>query len=961
MWPRICGVLLLIAAFSAAVFWLRADSPEQLLVDARRSMVERKYGEAIKCANKVLEVEPNSIEALLIRARAEFRRGNAELAAKFYARLSPRNGPRSVAGIVEASRVYRDLGKLSDAESLILGAIKSVPGNVELVRESALLKVVTGRRWESTAPLFQLVKYGRAELHELQLLADLEQAVEEREFIHKCLELNSTEPLALTAKSTFFSKADISNRIKTLRTVIRQSPDLLNAHVQLGWSLLDLGDRNQMIEWVNTLPESSSSHPDTWIIKAAWAESLSQTNAARRCYWESLRRNPNSRQANYRLGKLLESTGQDKESSGFLDRAKLLGQLSELIRKTRIQPSAQDFVQVVEIMLALGRYWEAAGWLQFVQKTDDSSAWIGRMTEQLEPKLSKEFGQTAVSHNPAKRIDLSHFPLLAIPSRSRQTDSISSRIQFKDESKRTGLEFVYFNSPDESTPGARMFEATGGGLGVLDFDVDGWPDVYMTQGCPIPAEENHSFRNRMFWNQHPGSFIEVGLSADVNDNEYGQGVSVGDINNDGFPDLRIATLTRNKLYINNGDGTFTPNRNANDCETTWTTSCVIADLNTDGNPDIYDVNYLSGEDVYSRICETVGIHSVCHPSVFQAAQDCLQFSRGDGTFEDVTRASGIGKAGGKGLGVVVADFERSGRLSLFIANDTTANHFYRNLGSTFEESGVFIGLAYDKNGFAQACMGIACGDVGNDGNLDLFVTNFLDESNVLYVQHDDSFFLDETAEWGLRRASVGQLGFGTQFLDADLDGDLDLIVANGHIDDLSRDGKPYKMPTQFFVNDGNERFAEMGASTLGPYFSGRYLGRSIARLDWNRDGLDDAVVSHLDAPVALLTNTTPDAGNFLSVRLRGTKSSRDAIGSVVTVLAGGRQWTRQLTAGDGYQASNQRTLIFGLGAAKKLDEIRVAWPSGEQQVLQEIDVNSEVMIVEGQQAVFDLPKVSLND
>jgi hypothetical protein len=268
---------------------------------------------------------------------------------------------------------------------------------------------------------------------------------------------------------------------------------------------------------------------------------------------------------------------------------------------------------------------------------------------------------------------------------------------------------------------------------------------------------------------------------------------------------------------------------------------------------------------------------------------------------------------------------------------------------------LITGLALDRDGLAQACMGVAAGDLNADGLLDLFVTNFQDESNTLYAQQPNGFFLDETRKAQLRDPSYAKLGFGTQALDGELDGHPDLVVANGHVYDLSHSGREYRMAPQYFRNRGDGAFVEVPASQLGPFFEGKYLGRGLARLDWNRDGLEDFAVSHMLAPAALVTNTTAAHGNYVALQLRGVASARDALGTVVELTAAGRKRVQQLTAGDGYEASNERQLVFGLGTAERVEHLRVRWPSGQSQEFTVPAVNSHYLLVEGRPRSCRLP------
>jgi hypothetical protein len=351
----------------------------------------------------------------------------------------------------------------------------------------------------------------------------------------------------------------------------------------------------------------------------------------------------------------------------------------------------------------------------------------------------------------------------------------------------------------------------------------------------------------------------------------------------------------------------------------------------------------------------------CDPRIFAAEPDQLFFNCGDGRFEDISRECGIDVPHGKGLGIVAADFSGSGRPNLFIANDGTGNFYFLNQTQrpgdrpAFREGALEAGLAYSENGGAQASMGIAASDADGDGLIDLYVTNFYNESSAFYHQTSPNFFEDAKRRFGLREPTLFQLGFGTQFLDGDLDGFPDLIVANGHVDDNSDERKPYRMRPQYFRNLGGTRFEELGPETLGSFFAGEYLGRGLARLDWNRDGKEDAVISHLDAPAALLTNQTRPAGHFLALRLVGTETSRDAIGTRVTCRIGDRSRQAQLLAGDGYMASNERQLILGLADSDEVTELTIHWPSGRVQRFLGVPANCHLLAVEGGQTLIRLP------
>ena len=506
----------------------------------------------------------------------------------------------------------------------------------------------------------------------------------------------------------------------------------------------------------------------------------------------------------------------------------------------------------------------------------------------------------------------------------------------------------------------RLFETTGGGVAALDFDLDGWPDLHFTQGAAWPVDpKTAEFSDTLYRSLQGQQFVDVTGLAGLRDVNYGQGIAVGDIDGDGFPDIYLANIGGNRLFRNNGDGTFVEATDSlGERDSRWTTSVLMADLNNDGLPDLFDANYLSGDEVFTKMCGTE-IKRACAPSAFEGEQDELFLNNGDGTFAPATASAGLEGVRGKGLGIVAADFDGSGRLNVFVGNDGIENYYWvpTGTGSDFRltESALERGVALDKDARGQACMGIAVGDFDDSGTLDLFVTNYYDESNTLYALQTGNLFQDMSRDNGLRDPSFQFLGFGTQALDADLDGLSDLVLTNGHIDDYTHESVPFRMRPQAYRNTGG-RFVEIKPAPDDVFFNKKQLGRSLARLDFNRDGKPDFVVSHLDTTAAVVQNQTPESGHFLTVRLVGTASARDAHGATVTVETAERTRSLQMVAGGGYQAANENTLNFGLGAAQQIKKLTVRWPSGIEQSFDDVPIDAEVILIEGRAKVLSSVK-----
>ncbi|HEX6987147.1 MAG TPA: VCBS repeat-containing protein, partial [Planctomycetaceae bacterium] len=572
---------------------------------------------------------------------------------------------------------------------------------------------------------------------------------------------------------------------------------------------------------------------------------------AARCFWESVRRVPAQRRGNYQLGQVLVSLGEEAGHE-FAERAGKLYELTQLLDEVlRTEGRSESaFRAVTNLTEATGRAWEAYAWAAAAAEAFPDSAWPHATLARLAPVVAENPPHTLPAANLALKHDYSGFPdhrelLRSVTGGSEPQAGapVVSSILFEEEAD-AGIDFVYENGHDPSTKGARMFEQNGGGVAVLDFDLDGWPDLYFTQGAKwvhgAPASTpTPGLVDRLYRNDGGRRFAEVTPVAGLGDPGYGQGVSVGDLDADGFADLYVANIGVNRLYRNNGDGTFTDATEESGLEgQAWTASCVMADLNADGLPDLFDVTYVTGPDVYEAICNG----RACSPRIFEGLPDRLHLNQGDGTFAFVPNATPTTDS--KGLGVVAADVGSRGRPSLFIANDQVPNHFLRNLPSDdpsnirLQEEGFVTGLAFDGEGLPMACMGIAADDADGNGLLDFFVTNFKDESNTLYLQDAPGLFVDATVPAGLKAPSVPFVGWGTQFLDADLDGEPDLVVVNGHVDDYRDEGGEYHMRPQFFRNTGGGRFVEL-FDEAGAYFGRKYLGRGLARLDWNRDGRPD--------------------------------------------------------------------------------------------------------------------------
>ena len=952
----VLSLTVMIGAVGVLLQGLRLSGDANPIRGMELALAARDFPEAERRALAILSQHPDSPRALLIAGQSAAMMKQPIRAIEYFRRIPHDGTLESFEGLIGLGERSLRLGFAEEAERALRAALDWFPNSRRANQLLAQLLANEGRNWEAIPFAQTSIRLGNHGVSDLLIAAGVDRLfMTDPGFLEICAAARPDDPLPQLGP---IKKATYENRFEEgqdwLERVSKQFPQQAEVQVVLGRVLAERGTDEKFRAWHDRLPESTNSHPELWSIRGRWARNHGQFLAAIRCYGETLLRRPNDSEACFQLSQLLTRTGDSALAGTFAEYAQQISTLDLKLVDASNTASPSAAQPVVNSLESLGRYGEAAAWCRLIVDNWPEEVWARQGAVRLSG-LMKQHGWTK-RLKILSAIDWSKFPLpdlsqSADPKSTRSTEAVNT-IVFSEVAHRSGIDFRYFNGANPDSGKTYMFEFSGGGIGVLDFDGDHWPDIYLTQGCEWPVSvSNRKHRDRLFRNLGNGQFRDVTEMCGIDEFTFSQGIAVGDFDNDGFADLYVANIGPNRLFHNQGDGTFVEVAvGGGAAGNQWTTSCVMADVNGDGLPDIYAVNYLGG-DVFERECENENRPVQCGPTFFPAEQDRLYLNLGDGQFADVTNDAGIVVPDGKGLGVVAADLDGSGRLSLFVANDTTANFLFANetspLGGPprFSERGVLAGVACDEQGQAQASMGIAADDANGDGLIDLFVTNFYRESNVLYVQQPGQMFIDGTRSADLRDPSFLELGFGTQFLDADLDGWPDLFVANGHINDFSHKGMPYEMAPQLFRNIGNGRFSEIPGRSIGEYFTRKALGRSVATLDINRDGRTEIAVTHVDVPFALLSNESPRA-NSLRLRFAGTASARDAFGVIARVTAvDGRVWTKQLTAGNGFEASNERQLSFGFGDGVPA-ELHVRWPSGKTQLFRDLSKATEFLVVE---------------
>ena len=492
-----------------------------------------------------------------------------------------------------------------------------------------------------------------------------------------------------------------------------------------------------------------------------------------------------------------------------------------------------------------------------------------------------------------------------------------------------------------------IVEATGSGVGILDYDRDGWPDIFLVNGTLLPSQAESKTTplpsSHLFHNNHDGTFTDVTAKSGLTAPGWGQGVCVGDYDNDGLDDLYVTQYGVNRLYHNDGNGKFTDvstQAGVAGSGQEWGTGCAFVDTDRDGKLDLVIANYVHFDLAKTPVpgqgagCMWKGTPVMCGPRGLPSAPNILYHNEGTGHFKDVTVASGVAKTHGHYcFSVTTLDYDEDGWPDIYIACDSTpAILYHNNHDGTFTDTAADTGVAFNEDGREQAGMGSTAADYNGDGHIDLFKTNFSDDTATLYRNHGDGSYSDETFAAGLGIHSEA-LGWGAMFADVDNDGWPDLLVVNGHVYpevDAAKLGATFREPRFLYWNTGNGKFKDVSA-TSGPGMSEPLSGRGLAIADLWNDGRLSAIINNLSDRPMLLVNEAANTNHWLGLRLIGTRSNRDAIGARVTLHGGKRTWVDEVRSGSSYSSSSDLRLHFGLGAATTVTSIEVRWPNGESE------------------------------
>ncbi|MFN5274213.1 MAG: FG-GAP-like repeat-containing protein [Planctomycetota bacterium] len=943
-----------------------------------------RFDEAWDECQKVLLATPSDSRAIYVSAQVLSQRNKLEQALSMIDRIAIADPEYGILAHRQALAWCQSRFMLQSAEQRALKILQRKADDYETIKLLAALLDLQGRRFESSVLLQKLLSLGATDLTTMVLALDTVKPIASDEIAQKQIEQNPKE-LRLKGSIAFGAlyekKPDQAEAI--FREIIQSGQATPAYWIGLALSLIDQEKWDQLGDWYKQVPrESLENFPEYWRAMGLWCQHLNKHTEAAKCFTRSLELDPMNPLAAGNLAQTLAILGENtaaQRAEAIFHETQLANRNLNYCRDGNRR--SEWILQIADTLESRGRVLESILWRELDQRTHNPSGTTIRELEAKRNSLVKSVLPSLKSgvDKPSKEYpEIDWNAILETKTLDKPTNrietqgygTVQAKLSWSDISKELQADVIYRNGDDPNVPGMQTYQSNGAGAGVIDYDLDGWPDLFVLQGGGDPREPASNDPNVLLRNIAGKRFENVATQACVNQRAYGQGVAVGDWDQDGLADMFVLNFGENRLLRNQGDGTFEAipvdsMRRDIANQPVWSVSGAIADIDGDHLPDLVEINYASGIDVITHLCiSRENIPQVCRPTEFPASEDYIYISDGQGGFKLANQTWNLQMQDGRGLGVIVGNLDRMHGNDIYIANDMSANNLYLsaqnpNLQGRFvlADEALRRGCAVDNSGKPQASMGVACSDFDRNGTLDLFMTNFIDEYNALYLQSQSNFFVDASRRYRLIDPKKKTLGFGAQSLDIDCDGWQDLLVVNGHVDDFRSKGQPYTMRPQVFLQR-EASFAEQPNDSLGDFFNKEYLSRSLGLWDFNRDGLVDSYITHLDHPLSVLRNQTKTNGTWIAIELIGTESERDAIGATIKIVAGDQSWIHQRLAGNGFECTNEGFVHLGLGGIQKIDSMEIVWPSGKTSQWENLQVNRRYRAIEAQSILDEVRLVN---
>ena len=951
-----------------------SSDPKELML---RAIGRNDWEAARRVALEVMIAHPDDANLITKAALVFAKTGDEKKAAQLLVSAANVSGFRPASRVDNAVQGLINVGEIYQAVDLLEQSLSSYPDEHQHRRTLVGFLNELQRTEKLPEHLAYLYKNRQFDLALLFATTDI-----------------STRRMSIKTVDTIFERNPNDHRVKlgnaflhlyrrqfpeaagVLEEIVTNHPDFAPAYATYGRVLAALARWDELPTWKQNAPSGCEDYSDYWLAMADLASKNGKLDHAIRGYWEATLRNPMESLAWSRLASTLQEAkdiplGKTlKESS---TQVRLITNYTSDIQAFREQfnhfaagrhTSQAEAVEISKRLFKLGRTWAAEAWWAIASTLPEEPASdLKPLQQQIIKKLQNDSSWQS-KQSDVFEIDFSSLPLPNLEKGIAQKDApkitpkspSTETLRLTERSKEWGLkDYGKDNSPDDARIAA-LIRSTGVGGGSIDFDLDGLPDLMIMNAAGSMMKLNSKPNDLM---RNTGDrFIDISEMAEVDDRGFGQGVAVGDFNEDGYPDLFFANLGANKLLRNNGDGTFTDcsHELAGDIQEAWSSSASFVDINNDSITDLFVVNYCKPVSHIVEPCPNdEGKPGPCHPLRFPADTDMVFQGNGDGTFTNVTQEWIDTPLPGRGLGIVSGQLVNQ-KAGIFVANDMSRNAFYKQkIGSSFglTESAGVSGVALDGMSLSQASMGIASCDFDHDGDLDFYVTGFGREYNVYYEQVSPGLWKDKTSGLGLVEPTVPLIGFGTQAIDIESDGIAEIIVTNGHIGDFdSPDVPDYDLPLQIFRRNGDGKFDLLEDDHWGEYFRIPHVGRTLWTTDVNCDGRNDIFITHMNEQIRLLLNESTDDHHRIGFRLIASRSSRDAVGAVMRFNVGSEERTLWVLSGDGYFCSNEKTLIAGLGDYQSITNVSVTWADGTTEQFGDLTVDGCYLLRQGDPEPF---------
>lgn len=941
------------------------DQQLELAVSAQE---QGRHDKAIEILRQLMIRDPNDSMVIFYLANSESMKGNLQYAVELLSQIPPSDPEAGLPSLGIAADWYQQLGQFDKAIEHYQRILSIDPSAHIARRPLAYLLNRQGRRHEANRMIRELCKSGDIMQDELFSLI-----VETDAMYDSPDEASTTKndrpylpigPLGEARHLVTEQKLDEAEAM--LRPLVESEKASPAALAFYGLVCTEMQQEERFKWWLGKVTEETKQFPEYWFAVGTYLLSETRYRDAVGALAECLRKDPSSNRCVRRLIQAFRSLRLTREREALEARHRALNRVIDTANEIAAsdRPNVESYIKLSDELALMGRPLESILWRSMiVNQFSDSKAiaqQLGVAHRQIVtagesfPSDEECLGGIDLSDYPIPAIEVSKIASSAIPQSGSGANVPVEAMpaSFRNVASQVGLDHTYAIATGRREKALAIYQTLGGGVAVLDFDLDGWADLFLAQGFADPPDFKSERPDLLYRHLRDGDqsrLVSCFDQSGISEKQYTRGVTSGDWNQDGLPDLAIGLSESVQILINCGDGTFHPMPLRCDVDfKRCNSSIAMGDVTGDQLPDLIELNYIKGDDIYRYpdVNAEGYVEMPLSPLDFTAAHDFVYVQTANG---DHQRSNlGISQEDAcTGLGVILADIDGKTGNKIFIANDLRRNQLWvHDSDGGFSDQGIAMGCAYGAHSLATGAMGIAVADFDRTGTLDIHVTNYADESNSLYLQ-SGGLFRDLSTRYRIKDVSVPLVGFGTQALDYDNNGWQDIVVTNGHVDDVSHQGKAFQQPTQLFANLGN-RFELIGMGN-DSYLDSMHLGRGLALLDFNRDGRQDFVVTNIQEPSALLINESPGNHHWIRIKLVGSISERDAIGARVTVFADDEVFHHWVVGGDGYLSKNESTLHIGLGKVDSIDRIVVDWPSREQTTLTDVMVNQTLLLVETQE------------